>query len=61
MLDKSNIQDYKAYQMLVKKRIYVQNQDVLEDMPKDERNSKIHEVYVAVEGDYHEILAKISK
>jgi len=60
-LDPSDEEAVTDYRLYVKQRIYLQNQDVLEDMESEERIRKLRETYDAVVEDYKELLAKVVK
>ncbi|KAI8075456.1 acyl-CoA N-acyltransferase [Gilbertella persicaria] len=55
-VNKLNEEEYKAYRLQVKKRLYSFNFDVLREMEEEERKDKLHQTYLAVEEDYHRLL-----
>ncbi|KAF9913916.1 histone acetyltransferase 1, partial [Lobosporangium transversale] len=56
-LDKRNKGQYKAFRLQVKGRLYKHNAEALATLDKGERIEKLHETFLAVEEDYHRILA----
>lgn len=58
ILDKKQKRTYQIYKLLVKRRIYRQNIDVLAQLPRLERIDKLDQTYFSVEDDYHRILDK---
>ncbi|ORX43465.1 acyl-CoA N-acyltransferase [Hesseltinella vesiculosa] len=58
-LDKKNSQDYKAYRLQVKQRLYKFNYDALQDMDPAELKEKLNNTYIGVEDDYYRILEKV--
>ncbi|CEI87586.1 hypothetical protein G6F70_005007 [Rhizopus microsporus] len=58
-VDKSNEQDYKAYRLQVKDRLYRFNYDILQELEKDERKAKLDETYLNLEDEYHRVLELI--
>ncbi|KAI7907161.1 acyl-CoA N-acyltransferase [Cokeromyces recurvatus] len=58
-LDKLNKEEYKAYRLQVKKRLFAFNYDILRDVEDEERKLKLHETYLGVEEDYYRLLELI--
>ncbi|KAI7862154.1 acyl-CoA N-acyltransferase [Spinellus fusiger] len=50
---------YRAYRNQVKQRLYLFNIDALRDMDIEEVKKKLHETYIGVEGEYHDILDQL--
>jgi histone acetyltransferase 1 len=62
MLSKLNHGDaaqVKEYRLWVKKRIYLQNKEALEDFEKQVRIEKLDETYRALVGDYQELVERL--
>lgn len=55
-LDKRKKREYKQYRLFVKKRIYMQNADVLSQLDRLEKIDKLEETYIHVEDDYYRLL-----
>lgn len=55
-VNKLNAEEYKAYRLQVKQRLYSFNFDVLREMKESERKEKLAETYASVEEDYHRLL-----
>ncbi|KAJ3091979.1 histone acetyltransferase 1 [Quaeritorhiza haematococci] len=55
-LKANNEEEYKAYRLQVKRRIYRQNEETLESFEPEERLAKLDETYRLLEEDYRRIL-----
>ncbi|GAA5814636.1 hypothetical protein MFLAVUS_008135 [Mucor flavus] len=55
-INKVNAEEYKAYRLQVKQRLYSFNFDVLREMEASERKEKLQDTYLGVEEDYHRLL-----
>ncbi|KAJ2803831.1 histone acetyltransferase 1 [Coemansia guatemalensis] len=49
--------EFKRYSLFVKRRIYAQNTDLLQDLDDDEKKKKVAESFAAVVDDYRRILS----
>ncbi|RCH90238.1 histone acetyltransferase 1, partial [Rhizopus stolonifer] len=58
-VDKLNENDYKAYRLQVKHRLYTFNYDVIQSIDERDRKEKLHETYLNLEDEYHRILELI--
>ncbi|KAI8973576.1 acyl-CoA N-acyltransferase [Mycotypha africana] len=55
-LNKLNHVEYKTYRLQVKKRLYLVNYDVLQEIEEEERKEKLEQTYLSIEEDYHRLL-----
>ncbi|KAK4510365.1 Up in starvation [Mucor velutinosus] len=55
-VNKLNAEEYKAYRLQVKQRLYSFNFDVLREMEESERKEKLQQTYLGVEEDYYRLL-----
>lgn len=58
-LNKKDMKQYKQYKLLVKGRLYKQNKDIMAQLDRLERISKLQETYLHVEDDYLRQLEKL--
>lgn len=49
----------KRYRLLVKRRLYLRNRDALDDLPADDRKSKLQETFMSIQDDYRRITEKV--
>lgn len=52
--------DQKRFRLLVKRRLYLRNKDALDDLPVDDRKSKLQETYESIKDDYRRITKKVN-
>lgn len=50
----------KRFRLLVKRRLYLRNRDALDDMPPEEKKSKLQETFEALKDDYWRIIGKVT-
>ncbi|KAI9314198.1 acyl-CoA N-acyltransferase [Dichotomocladium elegans] len=55
-LNKLKKDEYKAFRLQVKQRLYLFNLDALRELEADDRKEKLHQTYEGVVEDYHRIL-----
>ncbi|CDH48914.1 histone acetyltransferase type b catalyticsubunit [Lichtheimia corymbifera JMRC:FSU:9682] len=58
-VNKLNREDYKAFRLQVKQRLYLFNLDALQDMEPTEKKEKLHQTYEGVVEDYHRLLEMV--